>query len=85
MTTDDADVLVMLVLHFKHELVFGVQMFAGATATWSSKEKGECISITSIKIIFNEDCVNLFCYLHNAHAWSLVSELTKHFMFEMKS
>ena len=51
---DDADVLVMLVLHFKHE-VFGVQILA--EATWSSKEKGECISITSIKVILSEDCV----------------------------
>ena len=66
---DDADVLVMLVLHFKHE-VFGVQMFA--EATWRSKEKGECISITSIKVILSEDCVEFFiiCKMRTHGHWS---------------
>ena len=65
---DDADVLVMLVLHFKHEM-FGVQMFA--EATWRSKEKGECISITSIKVILSEDCVKfVICTMYTYGHWS---------------
>ena len=40
-----------------------------AEDTWRDKEKGECVSITSIKIILSKDCVKTLWFAHTS--WSL--------------